>query len=106
MVHVVFQAQNGQQFLVDASIDQSLMNAAVGAGVPGIDADCGGSLVCGTCHVYIAKAWQDRLPPISEMEQSLLEYVPQPHPDARLSCQIPVTEALHGLVATIPPSQR
>lgn len=106
MVHLVFQTQTGTEIPLDAATGQSLMNAAVAAGVPGIDADCGGSMVCGTCHVHIARAWQDRLPPISEMEQALLEYVPQPHPDARLSCQIPVTEALQGLVAVIPAAQR
>ncbi|MDB5970176.1 MAG: (2Fe-2S)-binding protein [Hydrocarboniphaga sp.] len=106
MVHLVFQTRNGQQFPLEAAAKQSLMNAAVAAGIPGIDADCGGSMVCGTCHVHIAPQWRDRLPPISDMEQALLECVPQPHPDARLSCQIPVSEQLQGLVALIPSAQR
>ena len=32
---------------------QSLMRAAVDAGIEGIKADCGGLMTCATCHVYI-----------------------------------------------------
>lgn len=106
MVRIVFETAGGQQFPIVVEASGSLMQAATGHGVPGIDADCGGSMVCGTCHVYIASEWQAKLPPKSDMEIQILEYVPSPHPDARLSCQIPLGEQLDGLIAVLPPAQR
>lgn len=106
MVRIVFETGSGQQFPIVVEASGTLMQAATGHGVPGIDADCGGSMVCGTCHVYIAADWQSKLPPKSEMEIQILEYVPSPHPDARLSCQIPLSEQLDGLIAVLPPAQR
>jgi 2Fe-2S ferredoxin len=106
MVQIVFLAQNGERIAVDAQQGESMMSAAKNAGVPGIDADCGGCMVCGTCHVYVDPTWHDRLPPKSEMELALLDCVPEPHPHARLSCQLPVTEALDGITVTVPAAQR
>ena len=36
---------------------QSLMRAAVAAGLDGIKADCGGMMTCATCHVYVEEDW-------------------------------------------------
>ena len=38
----------------------SVMEGAVQNNIPGIDADCGGSMACATCHVYIDKKWFDK----------------------------------------------
>lgn len=40
---------------------RSLMKAAVDAGIDGIAADCGGSLTCATCHVFVTEPWLARL---------------------------------------------
>ena len=29
--------------------------------LPGIDADCGGSMACATCHVYVEEKWLDKI---------------------------------------------
>src|SRR3546814_11923405 len=67
-----------------------------------LDADCGGSMVCGTCHVHVADRWLAKLPPKSSMDTEILDYVPEPHPNARLSCQIPVNADTDGIELTIP----
>ncbi len=51
------------------------------------------------------EAWVDKVPPVSEIEQDMLECVLDPQPNSRLSCQITVTEDLDGLVVRLPESQ-
>jgi 2Fe-2S ferredoxin len=41
---------------------QSLMQAALAANVKGIEADCGGMMTCGTCHVYVREPQAALLP--------------------------------------------
>jgi 2Fe-2S ferredoxin len=106
VIRAVLVADDGRRYTVEASAGTPLMQAAKNAAVPGIDADCGGSMVCGTCHVYVPEAWRARMDAASEMEAMILEGIPQAHADARLSCQIPLTEALDGLTVSIPPCQR
>jgi ferredoxin, 2Fe-2S len=84
----------------------SLMELAKARGIDGIEAECGGSMVCGTCHVHVDPDWFVRLVPPSALEADMLEYVRYPDPCARLSCQIELTAALDGLAVSVPPSQR
>lgn len=85
---------------------QSLMQAAVDANLPGIQADCGGLLTCATCHVVVQSDWQSKLPAMSSDEEGMLAFTAQARePGSRLSCQILLTEALDGLQVTLPESQ-
>jgi 2Fe-2S ferredoxin len=82
---------------------ESLMRAGVRAGIGGIEAVCGGVLSCATCHVHVAQDWMDRLPPPSDDELAMLEFVEAPRTRcSRLSCQIELTGALDGLTVTVP----
>lgn len=79
------------------------MRAAVRSGIAGIAAECGGACSCGTCHVHVSATWRARLPEPDDEEQSMLDFVEAPRTeDSRLSCQLFVTEALDGLVLTVP----
>ena len=91
---------------VDAEPGGSLMELAKAKGIDGIEAECGGSMVCGTCHVHVAEDWFDRLEPASSMEDDILEFVLHPDRCARLSCQIRLSAELDGLEVTMPPAQR
>lgn len=85
---------------------QSLMQAATRAGVDAIAADCGGSLTCATCHVYVSPEWLARLPAPSADELSMLEMTASPwQPNSRLSCQLIATDALDGMVIALPLTQ-
>ncbi len=91
---------------VPAKAGQSVMQAAVAAGVQGIAADCGGMLTCATCHVFVDAAWRDRLVPPDADEQSMLDFTATPREaNSRLSCQLVLTEALDGLTVKLPASQ-
>ena len=105
MVQIHYRTHDGRIGAFEAKVGQSLMAAAKSANVPGIIAECGGSMVCGTCHVFIDEAWFAQLPPAKTMEADLIDYGLYPRPTSRLSCQIAVTEAMDGLVLEIPPSQ-
>ena len=96
---------NGKEHEVDVPVGWSVMEGAVKNLIPGIDADCGGACACATCHVYVDKAWLDKLPPKSEMEETMLDFAQDVEPNSRLSCQITVTDDLDGLTVTTPKSQ-
>ena len=88
-------------------IGSSVMEGAVNNSVDGIVAECGGACMCATCHVYVDEAFLDKLVPIAEEENEMLNNTFSPRkPNSRLSCQIPVTEALEGLTVTTPPAQQ
>lgn len=85
---------------------RSLMKASVDAGIDGIAADCGGSLTCATCHVFIPEPWQQQLPPPSADEDTMLDYTAEERrPNSRLSCQIRLVPALDGLTVELPARQ-
>lgn len=69
----------------------------------GIKAECGGALACGTCHVYVAKEWQSKIPPASADEIYMLDEAFGVTEDSRLSCQILMSEALDGIEVTLAP---
>lgn len=72
-------------------------------GLP-IKAECGGSCICGTCHVYVDDEWLGKLyPPIEEEQDRLDLDVTAPEHNSRLSCQIIMSEALDGLRVTLAP---
>ncbi len=105
MPQVTFIEFNGTQHTVAAETGLSLMRAAIDNNVPGIDADCGGSCACATCHVYITLPWQNKLGPQSKMEEDMLDFAAATQPNSRLACQIEITDALDGLVVSMPNGQ-
>lgn len=106
MVKVTFRFESGQAAqAIEAPTGASLMSAAKAAKVAGIEAVCGGSMVCGTCHVYVEPDDLARLAPPSADEAEVVAYGVDPRPGSRLSCQITVTEACDGLTVTVPLAQ-
>jgi 2Fe-2S ferredoxin len=105
MVRITYVEFNGNQHAIDVVPGQSVMEGAVRNGVPGIDADCGGNCACATCHVFVAEDWLARVGEPLASEKSMLDYVQGAKPNSRLSCQIAVTEALNGLVVSLPEHQ-
>ena len=96
----------GVRLTIEGRPGQSLMRAAVNAGIDGIAADCGGCLTCATCHVIVEPAWANRLAAPSADERAMLEMTAAPRQaTSRLSCQIGLDESLDGLVVQLPPTQ-
>ena len=106
MPDITFIHPDGRVEGFEAASGISLMQAATGAGVQGIVAECGGSAMCATCHVYVDAGWVDQLPAPGANELEMLECTASERlPTSRLSCQIKLTPALQGLVLRLPESQ-
>lgn len=105
MPKILFIDHSGAQRVVDAEVGKSVMQTAVENLIPGIVGDCGGSCSCATCHAYIDAAWLDRLPAQSDNEKLMLDGALNVEANSRLTCQIPVTAELDGLVVRTPSSQ-
>ena len=108
MIKVTFHGPGnaGSDRSIEGEAGQSLMLAALDAGVDGIEADCGGILNCATCHVYVREPHFSHMGPAGGAEQDMLEFTASPRRlNSRLSCQILLSEKLNGLVVDIPESQ-
>ena len=106
MPAVTFVDPDGSEIRAEAEPGTSVMMCAVSGGVDGIVAECGGSLMCATCHVYVDEAFADRLPEMSPDEDEMLEAAASERlPTSRLSCQIPLSDELDGLVVRLPDTQ-
>ena len=106
MPRVTYISHDGKQTTLDVAVGTSVMQAAVFNGVDGIVAECGGSCMCATCHVYVREDQLSRLPPIGEDEEAMLEGTASPRkPNSRLACQLAVTSEMEGLVVYTPETQ-
>ena len=105
MVKVVFIEHDGNNHEVDAYVGENLMETAISNNVPGIDADCGGSCACATCHVYVNEKWFGKLAKKESAEEDMLDMAYEPKKFSRLSCQITVEDKLNGLVVKMPSKQ-
>lgn len=106
MVEITVIQPSGTASQLDVPEGWSLMQAAVKNGIDGIVAECGGSCVCATCHVYVEQERFTELPPPGEDELELLDEVKaERRPNSRLSCQIKASPAIEGLVVTVPERQ-
>lgn len=106
MPKVTYVAQSGDERVVDAAPGDSVMSAAVRNGVPGIIGECGGNASCATCHVWVRGEFLPLLGEIGETEEDLLDMgVSDRREGSRLSCQVPVTDDLDGLVVDVPSEQ-
>jgi 2Fe-2S ferredoxin len=105
MAKITYIEFNGAEHAVDVEPGQTLMQGARDNNIPGIDADCGGACVCGTCHVYVEPAWQQRLAIRTEIEKATIEFSSDVVPHSRLACQIKITPDLDGLVVRMPETQ-
>jgi ferredoxin, 2Fe-2S len=106
MPKIHFILKDGSRRDVDARTGSSVMESAINANVPGIDAECGGSCSCATCHVYVEDSFMGALPEPDDMESDLLGMVAaERRSGSRLSCQIIVSAALEGLTVRVPEAQ-
>lgn len=93
--HKSFEGTNGESLMLNLRAN----------GVDEILALCGGCMSCATCHVYVDEEWLASLPPMSADEDDLLDCSDARMSNSRLSCQIPVSDALDGITVTVAPEE-
>ena len=105
MPQITYIEHNGKSHTLEVVNGLTVMEGAVLNNIPGIDADCGGSCACATCHVYVDKKWFNKLPNKESAEEDMLDMAFEPQKFSRLSCQLTVSDALDGLVVNMPSKQ-
>ena len=105
MPKITYIEHNGKSHTVEVPKELSVMEGALQNNIPGIDADCGGSCACATCHVYVDEKWFDKLQKKEDAEQDMLDMAFEPKKNSRLACQIIATDELDGLVVKVPSKQ-
>ena len=105
MTKITYIEHNGKSHTIDVANGLTVMEGAIQNDIPGIDADCGGSMACATCHVYVKEEWFDKVNIKSEGEDDMLDQAYEPNKHSRLSCQISVTNDIDGLIVNLPEKQ-
>ena len=105
MPKITYIEHNGKSHTLEVANGLTVMEGAVQNNIPGIDADCGGSCACATCHVYVDEKWFDKLEKKESAEEDMLDTAFKPNKFSRLSCQLIVSDALDGLVVKMPSKQ-
>ena len=105
MPKITYIEHNGKSHIQEVANGLTVMEGAVQNNIPGIDADCGGSCACATCHVYVDEKWFDKLPKKESAEEDMLDMAFEPKKNSRLSCQLMISDQLDGLVVNLPEKQ-
>jgi 2Fe-2S ferredoxin len=93
MPTVEYTSADGVVTLMDGADGSSVMETATRNGVPGIVGECGGSLSCATCHVFVSTETLAMADPMTELEDDMLDGTAvERRANSRLSCQL----KLHG----------
>ena len=105
MAKITYIEHSNKKHMVEVPNNMSVMEGALQNNIPGIDADCGGSMACATCHVYVNEKWFNKLEKKDEGEEDMLDMAYQPNKFSRLSCQLIVSDKLDGLIVKMPSKQ-
>ena len=103
MVRIHVANRIGTVKCIEAECGVSLMEAMRDNGFDELLALCGGCCSCATCHIYIDPEFIQRMMPMNEDENDLLDSGNYRNEQSRLACQITLTEALDGLTVGIAP---
>ena len=105
MPKIIYNDFSGKQKKIEVPNGLTVMEGAVKNNIPGIDADCGGSMACATCHVYVKEEWLNKLKKTENGERDMIDMAYEPKKNSRLSCQLIVSDELDGLEVTTPLKQ-
>ena len=100
--HINVIDHDGSPHKIEATIGFSIMEIIRDAGLD-IEAICGGCCACATCHCYVEDKWLDKISNADDDEESMLDQAMDIKKNSRLSCQIPFTEQLNGIILTLAP---
>ena len=105
MAKITYIEHSGKPHTIQVQNGLTVMEGAVQNNIPGIDADCGGSMACATCHVYVKEEWFNKLPKKEDGEEDMLDMAYETNKFSRLSCQLTVSDRLEGMIINLPEKQ-
>ena len=105
MPKITFKDYQGNCKTIEIENGLSVMEGAIQHDIPGIDADCGGSMACATCHVYVEEKWFNKIPKAEDAEVDMIDMAHEPKKNSRLSCQLIISDELDGLTVSTPDRQ-
>lgn len=103
MIDLIVVTRSGAEEKIRADDGTTLLDAIRESGNDELQALCGGSCSCATCHVLIDDSWIDRVGTAEGNEGDLLEGSAHICPSSRLSCQVKLHPKLSGLRVTLAP---
>lgn len=104
-VRVTLIGHSGEEYPLQVEQDQTIMEAAVISGVPGILAECGGAPQCSSCSVVVPDEWKAVVGEPEELEAGVLRFNSKMGDNKRLTCQMIPEADWDGLVLHVPESQ-
>ncbi len=78
MPKITYKDFQGQKKTIEVDNGLSVMEGAIQNDIPGIDADCGGSMACATCHVYVEEKWFNKLEKAEDAEVDMIDMAFEP----------------------------
>lgn len=98
----IFLEPDGTETSIDVEVGANAMRVAVAHGIDGILAECGGSMLCATCHVGVLESVGGELPERSDTEDEMLDFTATARTSrSRLACQLEAVADEHRLVLEI-----
>ena len=101
MVKITIVQNNGTEHVTECDEDNTLMESIRFANINELQGVCGGFLACAQCHVQLETSCDDKLPPMTDIENELLDGAEDRRANSRLACQIVIIPELEGARITI-----
>ncbi|WP_394689469.1 2Fe-2S iron-sulfur cluster-binding protein [Hoeflea sp.] len=101
-MHIHVTDQDGVRHTLEALEGFRVMEIIRDGGLD-IKAECGGACACATCHVHVSPNWLDKLHPINDEEEDMLDQAFDVRDNSRLSCQLLMSEELDGFEVRLAP---
>lgn len=106
MIEITFVSAVGEETTVQVEPGTNIMQAALNNDIDGVIGECGGSMMCATCHCIIDDAFASKTGEKIDGEEDMLESAAtEIHANSRLACQVTITDNLNGLRVHLPESQ-
>jgi len=103
MASFTLETRNGTRREIAGKTGVSLLKLIRRAGVEELVAQCGGSCVCATCHVYLTLRHGTETPSAGSGENRMLATASHRQVNSRLACQIKFDDTLAGMEIRIAP---
>ena len=101
MPKLIVTKRDGDVVELNGDSGLSVMEVIRDGGLDQLLALCGGCCSCATCHVHVDPEFAEKIAPMGEDENDLLDSSDHRNETSRLSCQIPFTADLDGLKVRI-----